>query len=235
MRRRLLWAGLVLLGIAGLVVAAFALPKSNGRHYDVLATGTVAPQTVAEQAQIPLTEAARRGIDTTIDEFVHTGVDRSDPSAAWNLVTSQMHVGVTRAQWDNGSLPVTPFPAEAKQPGWTLVSSYPGDVTIDLMLHSPPRTNRGAIAFSVELKKQRGRWLVDSMVPEQVFAPSGGRSAAPQTSTVKAIGNRGALSPIWFIIPGTLLGLALLAPVAFGIRSFLRHRAIERRYREGRL
>jgi hypothetical protein len=53
------------------------------------------------------------------------------------------------------------------------LSAYPGDVTIDLLLQPRRTSKRGPIAFAVELKKQArtGRWLVDSMIPEQAFSP----------------------------------------------------------------
>lgn len=234
-QRRLLWIGVVVAAIVAFVVAAVALPTSKRAAPVVHYTGPV--QTVVDQQEVLLTRASRRAIDDTLNRFVHTGVDRSDPSAAWELVTPAMRAGVTRAQWNAGTLPVVPFPAQAHKPGWTVLNSYPGDVTIDVILHARAETNRGAIAFAVGFKKRDGRWLVDSMVPEQVFGGGGGggRSASGKTSTVAAVGDKAALSPVWFVVPGILLGLAILAPAGFALRSFLRHRAIERAYREGRL
>jgi hypothetical protein len=235
-RRRLLWGGFALVGVLGLVVAALALPRSSGRHYSLTATGSAAPVTVAEPTQVKLAPADRRAIDDTVDAFVHSGVDRSNPAAAWDLVTPAMRSATTRAEWDKGSLPVVPFPAKPQRAGWTVLTSYPRDVTIDLLLHSTAKAHRGAIAFAVDLKKEQGRWLVDSMVPEQVFGPSGGaRTSTLSAAQKRSVGDKPVLSPVWFIIPGALLALIVLVPLVILIRTWLRHRAIERRYREGRL
>jgi hypothetical protein len=230
-----MWAGWALFGIAGLVAAAIALPNQNGARYQH-ATGTALPQTYdQQQTQVKVTAAERRGIDATLAAFIRTGVTREDPAAAWEFATPAMRSGVTRAEWDSGTLPVVPFPAQTGKPGWTTLSSFPGDVTVDLMLHSRPGTNRGSIAFAVELKRIHGRWLVDSMIPEQSFSPPTRRAAKPLPPNFKAKQPHGALGPIWFIVPALLLGIAVLAPIGFGVRSVLRHRSIERRYREGRL
>jgi hypothetical protein len=235
-RRRLIWAGCVVLGLVGLVVAAVVLPNQNGSHYQLHATGTGLPQTYnQQQTQVKVTAAVRRDIDTTLAGFIRTGITRDDPAAAWQLATPAMRSGVTHAQWNSGTLPVIPFPARTGKPGWTTLSSYPGDVTVDLMLHSRPGTNRGSIAFAVELKRMHGRWLVDSMVPEQSFSPPARKAAKPLPPNFKATPPRGALGPIWFIVPAILLGIAVLTPIGFGVRSILRHRSIARRYREGRL
>ncbi|MHB8643440.1 MAG: hypothetical protein ACYDA3_11225 [Gaiellaceae bacterium] len=233
-RRRLMWVGGAVLGIAGLAAAAIVLPNQNGGHYKP-ATGTALPQTYDQlQTQVKVTAAERRDIDATLAAFIRAGVAREDPAAAWQLATPAMRSSVTRAQWNSGTLPVVPFPARTGKPGWTTLTSYPGDVTVDLMLHSRPGTNRGSIAFAVELKRMHGRWLVDSMVPEQSFSPPP-RAAKPLPPNFSVSQPHGALGPIWFVVPALLLGIAVLTPVGFGVRAVIRHRSIERRYREGRL
>jgi hypothetical protein len=235
-RRRLIWMGCAALGVAGVALAAVVLPNQNGDKYQLHATGTALPQTYdQQQQQVKVTAAIRRDIDSTLAAFIRTGVTREDPAAAWGLATPAMRSGVTHAQWNSGTLPVVPFPAKTGTPGWTTLTSYPGDVTVDLMLHSRPGTNRGSIAYAVELKRMHGRWLVDSMVPEQSFSPPTRKAAKPLPPNYKAQQPKGALGPVWFIVPAILLGIAVLTPIGFGVRSVIRHRAIERRYRQGRL
>jgi len=236
-RRRLAWAACTLLVVVGLVVAALTLPRSNGRRY-LEPTGTQAPQTVAGPGtQVPLTKAARREIGATLAAFVRTGVTRSDPTAAWDLVTPAMREGISRRDWNAGELPVVPLDARPVT-GWTVLSSSPGNVTVDLLVHPRRRTKEGAIAYAVDLKLARdGRWLVDSMVPEHVFAaePARRKPLKPLPPGFKPSQPQGALRPIWFLVPATLLGLAILVPLAFGVRTWLRQRRIEKRYRAGRL
>ena len=162
---------------------------------------------------------------------------RPDSSAAWNLVTPLMRSGISRHDWNNGDLPVNPFPAEiSDQPSWRVLTSYPGDLTIDLVLQPRRRAKVGAIAFAVEFKQTRdGRWLVDSMVPEHVFGgPSPPAGTTPKVHATSTPGEHARLSPLWFIIPGALLGLVIVVPLLLALNSWRRSRAIERRYRRGR-
>jgi hypothetical protein len=155
-----------------------------------------------------------------------------------------MRSAVTHEEWNSGKLPVLPFPAKiADQPTWNILTSYPNDVTIDLLLQPKRGSNRGPIAFAVELKKKKAgaRWLVDSMIPEQGFeaspapAKSGGKTktgggsaqAAPPVSTHN--GNN------WlYVVPGALLALIILVPAFVLANNWRKHRAIERRYRAER-
>ena len=236
-RRRLAWIGAGIALAVGIVVAAFALPKDSGRHYNLEPTGTEAAQTVANNVkQVRLTAAEKRAVNRTLVPFVRSGVTREDPSAAWDLVTPAMRSGVERKEWNAGVLPVQPYPATIPDnPTWNVLTSYPGDVTIDLFLQPRRGVKRGPIAFAVELKKAKQRWLVDSMIPEQSFepAPSGGKSAngggQEAQVTSRSSGNR------WlFIVPGSLLALIVIVPLVFLLNNWRKQRAIERRYRAER-
>jgi hypothetical protein len=188
-RRRLAWIGAGIACAVGIGVAALALPKDSGRHYNLEPTGTEPAQTVQNVVkQVRLTAAERRAVNRTLVAFIRSGVTRKDPAAVWDLVTPAMRSGVNRKQWNAGELPVLPYPATiADDPTWNVLTSYPGDVTIDVVLQPRRGANRGPIAFAVELKKAKQRWLVDSMIPEQGFAPSpSGKSACSAAAVVSA-------------------------------------------------
>jgi hypothetical protein len=231
----LAWIGVFVALVTGVVVAAILLPKDTGVHYDIEPTGTEPAQTVANVlTKARLTRADRHEINRTVVAFVRTGVTRDDPAAAWALVTPAMRSGVTRKQWNKGELPVFPFPARIPdKPSWTVLNSYPGDVTIDLLLQSRSTSKRGSIAFAVNLlKTKHGAWLVDSMIPEQSFeasTPPG--KAAKQATVANGEQPKGKLSTLWFIVPGVLLALIALVPVLFLLNTWRRNRAINRRYR----
>jgi hypothetical protein len=237
-RRRLAWIGISSALVIGVVVAAILLPKDTGVHYDIEPTGTEPAQTVANVlTKARLTKADRRAINGTLVAFVRTGVTRDDPAAAWNLVTSAMRSGVTRKEWNKGQLPVFPFPAQIPdKPSWTVLNSYPGDVTIDLLLQPRSTSKRGPIAFAVNLlKSKHGAWLVDSMIPEQAFeASTPPEKAQKQAKVPNGQLPKGKLSTLWFIVPGTLLALIALVPVLFLLNTWRRNRAIARRYRAER-
>jgi hypothetical protein len=237
-RRRFAWMGAFIALVIGAVVGVLALPKDNGKRYNLEPTGTEAAQTVQNVVkQVRLTRAERRAVNSTLVAFVRSGVTRDDPEAAWELATPAMRSAVSRKEWNSGELPVLPFPAKIEDnPTWNVLTSYPGDVTIDLLLQPRRGVNRGAIAFAVELKKARGRWLVDSMIPEQGFAPApsggkGAKSAAGEEDTVKP---RDSGNPWLYFVPGTLLALIVILPTAFLLNNWRKNRAIERRYRAER-
>src|SRR5215467_6630624 len=94
-RRRLAWIGGALALTIGIVVGVFALPKSNGRHYNLEPTGTEPVQTVQQIIkQVRLTSADKREVNSTLVPFVRNGVTRDDPAAAWALATPTMRSAV---------------------------------------------------------------------------------------------------------------------------------------------
>ena len=233
-RRRLMWGGSALVAFVCLVVLAIVLPKSQGKHYQLSPTGTepVDVNTLPAK-QVRVTPGVRRDVNRTLVGFVRTAVTRADSAAGWNLVTPQMRNGISRHDWNNGEVPVNPFPAEiSDQPSWRVLTSYPGDLTIDLVLQPRHGTHTGAIAFAVEFKQMRdGRWLVDSMVPEHVFGGSAPPAGTTKVAVPRGTGEHARLSPLWFIIPGSLLGLVIVVPLLVALNAWRRSRAIERRYR----
>jgi len=237
-RRRLAWSGGALVAFVSLVVLAIALPKSHGKHYQLAPTGTEpAVVNTPPAKQVRVTPGVRRDVNRTLVAFVRTAVTRTDSAAAWNLVTPLMRNGISRRDWNNGEVPVNPFPAQiSDRPGWRVLTSYPGDLTIDLVLQPRRGVNAGAIAFAVEFKQMRdGRWLIDSMVPEHVFGPSAPAATTPKLPAGSAApGEHARLSPLWFIIPGSVLGLVIVVPLLVALNAWRRSRAIERRYRRER-
>jgi hypothetical protein len=237
-RRRLAWSGSALALLVGIAAAAILLPKDHGKRYQLNATGTEPPQSYTPPPkEVRVTPQQRRAVNATLIAFVRTGVTRSDPAAAWALTTPEMRGGIKRTDWDNGDLPVLPFRANlGSVDDWTVINSYPGDLTVDLLLQPRAGSKTGPIAFAVELKQRKGRWLVDSMVPEQAFGPSGPTAAPkPLPKNFKGEEPKARLSPLYFIIPGALLGLIVLVPLSIALLGVVRARRIERRYRRDRL
>jgi hypothetical protein len=234
-RRRLAWLGSSLLLLAGLVVAAILLPKDHGVHYQLNPTGTALPQGYTPPPkEIRVTPDVRNAVNETLVAFVQTGVTRSDPAAAWQLTTPEMRAGISRRDWNRGELPVLPFAAVIPStPDWTVITSYPGDLTLDLLLHPRPGSQLGPIAFAIELKRRDGRWLIDSMVPEQSFG-AGGPSASPTLSVGKGHEPKARLGPFYILVPIAVLALIVLVPLLIALTHFWRTRRIERRYRRER-
>jgi hypothetical protein len=180
----------------------------------------------------------RRAINALLDRFVPSAVARQEPAASWHLVTPSMRTDTTFRQWSRGDLPVYPYPARRIQfHGYTVDYALPRDVALELFV--PPR--RGArvdpISFSVEVKKIRGRWLVDSFYPAASFDSGSQRVVGPRDFTPGSVSSGGGsarLGAVWFAVPGVLLGGILLVPLTmFGV-AWRRNRRAERAYAASR-
>ena len=238
-RRRFAWAGGLALVAVGLAVAAIVFPNRHGTRNELAPTGTTPAQNAEIVRRVRVTAAERRAVNRTLVAFVRTGVTRADPAAAWDFATPALRSSATRKEWNSGELPVLPFPAHIPdEPTWNVLTSYPGDLTIDLLLQPRRNSRRGPIAFAVELKQEQkgGRWLVDSMIPEQAFAPtpSPTKIHKPVANAERSQGSTPRLSPLWLIIPGALLALIVLVPMLVLLNTWRRNRAIEQRYRAER-
>jgi hypothetical protein len=231
----LAWIGAFVAVGVGIAVAAFLLPKNNGKKVNIEPTGTQAAQTVQQIVrQVQLTAADRRAVNSTLVAFVRKGVTRADPAAVWDLATPAMRSAVSHRQWNKGVLPVLPFPAKiGDRPTWNVLTSYPGDLTIDVLLQPKRGSKRGPIAFAVELKKAKQRWLVDSMIPEQGFAPTPSGKSAKSGGEEPAASTRPGNNWL-YVVPGALLALIVVVPAFVLLNNWRKHRAIERRYRAER-
>jgi hypothetical protein len=231
-RRRLLWAGAVLVaaGVAGLVIAL--LPNDHGGITSSVASGRV--QTVARPKQVPVTPRVRREINLLFDRFVPTAVARRDPVAARAYVTPDLREQATAAEWRAGTIPVPPYdPAGKTFHGWTTIYSFPRTVSVELTLE--PRVARDPVgSFVVNVKRLGRRWLVDGIYAagthggekEATPAPS-----APTTSERVIGGSHGRLSAKWLLVPLGLLSLIVIVPIVVFTRDWLRDRRVRRRHR----
>jgi hypothetical protein len=188
------------------------------------------------QAAYHVAPADRRALATTIDRFVSDAVQRHDLGASYDLVTPTFRAGISRRAWAHGTTRVMSFPARGNHFAWTVDFAMRGDVVVDLMLKPRHGAKSGPMIFSVELKKLRGRWLVDSLLPAASFADSG------RTGSMKAFGDYGPLAGknpdrrkvdrLLLFIPGSLLLLVVALPAGIVLRGWRRNRRAERAYSE---
>jgi hypothetical protein len=123
------------------------------------------------QPHIP--RSARAGINKTLNRFVRDGVERRSPADALRLVTPTMRSGISRKQWNHGNLPVPPFKARGSFHGYSVLDANPHYADLTLILQPRHPHKDGAIAYQVRVRKMRGRWMLDWMVPTAFFAPAG--------------------------------------------------------------
>jgi hypothetical protein len=238
-RRRLGWsvAGLLALGIAGTIVVV--APRGTSLPPDRL----VATSTVAAEREVKLTPAMRRGITATLRQFLPAAVARRDEALAWQLAGPGLRAGTTRRDWLAGRSPVFPFPVEkANLDDWRPVYTYRNRVGFDLLLHPPAKTRRGPIAVSVDVVRSGRRWLVDTWYVSAVFTGPDDRPFVTGSPDFQAsAGNKkeyerpkfadAELSPLWFAVPGAIIGLVLVVPLVLVLVSRRRNRRAEAAYR----
>lgn len=243
LRRRIVWAIPVVGVCVGAAVLVASLPRGSGiPEAEPTPTGPVEPEPVVPvEREVPVSRATRREVNSVLRSFVKHAVAREEPAAAWDLATPALKAGTTRSEWERGDLPVYPFPARTEESsGWQVVESFENDLLVTLVMHARPGTKRGAIAFQVELKRlgtggQR-RWLVESFIPERVYAAPSAETKQPPPAQPLAPGAKpnypaARLSPLWFVVPGLLLSLIVVVPLTIALVSWRRGVRAEKAYR----
>jgi hypothetical protein len=229
-RRRLLWVGAVVLVVGVAAAAVVALPKGH-ESKEVFRPGAWVPSTPKD---VKLTAERRQTVDRVLDTFVPAAVERKDPLQALPLVTAAYRSGISREEWQRGELPAFPYHTSNRSlHGWTLNYSYPREMSVEILLHPAPRETLGPQAFTVVLKENNGRWLVDSFVPSASFAPqtkSPKVIASPDfTPFAEGRGNN-RLSTTWLLLPAAVLALIVLVPIGIGLTKLHRSRRAWRDY-----
>jgi len=157
--------GLVLAGVAAGVAALFLLVPSHGT------TNLPVSNKPARLAQVDK-RAPRDPASVQIARgFIETAVMRKNLDWAYDHVHPYIKGLMTRAQWDKGTIPVIPFPAEnAATAQFLVVYSYQTEVLFDVDLVSKAGSGvRPHLNFYIGLKragdKITGRWLVSYWEP----------------------------------------------------------------------
>lgn len=187
------------------------------------------------QAAYRLKPADKRAIDATLDRFVPAAVQRHDLAAAYDLVTPTMRTGISRRAWAHGTTNVMAYPARGTHfHGWTLDLAQRNYVMLDLLLQPRPHAHKGAMIFTLELRRLHGRWLVASFIPSASFA------GAERTGSMQAFADYGPLASknpkpkhvnrLYLIGPALVVLLIVALPVGIVLRSWRRNRHAEREY-----
>jgi hypothetical protein len=147
-----------------------------------------------------------------------------------------MRAGISRSVWNRGELPIQEFPAGRRDfaSAWTVKESYPNDVIGELILMPDAKHKAlASLAFSLEVKKTNGRWLLDSMYPIASFPSAEGVKKGEHElgpadytgGTPSAATDKSPLGGVWLLAPISLLSLVLLVPLGL----FIAHKRRERR------
>jgi len=163
--KRRIRAGLALGGGVGIVAMIIVVVGNHGTTN--LPVSKKAAQLAQTDVRAPKDPASVR----IAREFIETAVLRKRLDWAYDHAHPYIKGLMTRAQWDRGTIPVIPFPAEnAATAQFIVVYSYRTEVLFDVDLVSRPGSGvRPHLDFYMGLRragdKPTGRWLVSYWEP----------------------------------------------------------------------
>ena len=234
-RRRFAWlVGLAL--VVGAVVAVIVIwPNTapNGQRD----ASNVRVHIEKEPKAVRLKAPDKKDALKVVSRFIYTAVARKNIDRSWELAAPELRQGFTRKQWNSGTMPVVPFPAQSAR--WKLEYSDERGVGFSVALYPTPESQQRAQVFLVGLhtlgRGKRRHWVVDNWQPapsqglQSVSGAGGGTgSVLEQTSPgVNRLGQRSE-SAAWLLLPLGLLSLVILVPLGVLSVNWYRGRQAER-------
>lgn len=169
---RLAWGSagaLVVLTIAGLIVF---VPNTGHSAYTPIDEHQQA-QVYHPPKTVKATEAQKAAALATLARFTRSAIIRRNLADSWPLATPHMKLGVSRADWLAGNLPVVPYPASAfRTAGFRLKGQYAHVLDYDVLV-LPKETKAAQLAgqqvYTCELDELHGAWLVDYCYPRKTL------------------------------------------------------------------
>jgi hypothetical protein len=145
----------------------------------LLALAVLVSIAAAPAAAFPrMTSADRRAISTLIDRFVKDVVLRQNLADGWTLAGPDLRGGTTRKTWVAGTgVTVAAFPARGTdfRNAWTGHLVSPTDAELSVILLPKPGSGDEQVASGVDVRKIRGRWIVNLFYTAAVFRTGNGR------------------------------------------------------------
>jgi hypothetical protein len=231
-RRRLFRLGAVAVACIAVGIVFVLLPNTNGLVKSHFSNQPV--QRVVVERQVPVTRARRSEVNSLFDAFVPSAVERHDPRTAYALVTPAFRAGVTRREWLSGQMPVYPYDARGTSfHGWTVDDSFRNSMSVELDLQPEKRAD-GPIAVNVDLKRVKGRWLIDSFYPRTSYAPTAvsakqGPAGARSATSSPAPADTPTHTSLMWVFLACVFGVIVLTPIAIVSVSTFRNRRAARR------
>ena len=165
-QRRSLWLGGTVLAVGIAAFLATVLLRGTGNAFPDKFSN--APAQVSHPEQLAPVAAAQIALAR---RFIETAVARKNLDAAYSFVHPDLRGGLSRAQWDKGTIPVLYYQADnAKTVAFKVDYSYRTQALFEVNLHAKPGTEqRPTLLFFLGLKraggKPNGRWLVNYFEP----------------------------------------------------------------------
>jgi hypothetical protein len=242
-RKRLLRVGLLLAVVgAGALVSVFFW--NTAERVETPLSNEPA-QVYVPQLPVTFAVAERRQVISVAARFVDSAVKRDHSERAYELAGPNMRNGTTRKHWEQGDIPVVPYPVDDAR--WKFDYSYSDEIGLQVLVFPEAASDLRPMVFNMSLKavgsgKSR-HWLVDSWVPKggsggrssvrksqgSPFDLSAGAAAQPQAEASTRLSSGWLLFPILLLLCG-----ALLVPLTIVALERWRSRKAQRAYEASR-
>jgi hypothetical protein len=233
-RRRITWFAIVA-AAAGAVASLVVWMRDTGTSVETpVRPGAV--QVYRQPKQIRVSARALQAARLTTYAFLRTAVLRDHVDESWALIAPALRKGYTRTGWAKGDIPVVPYPVDLKAVRYRLDYAYAsggpdGLPLLGLEVAMKPKAGQQVpqMRFGIELEAigngPSRHWAVSEWGPRGELGgePQGHRGAAPGELPAAH-----PLSSVWLFVPAALLGAFFVIPLAYGMRSWMRHRRIMR-------
>jgi hypothetical protein len=136
--------------------------------------------------RIKVSAADKRAITELSKRFLMSAVIRRNLDSSYDLVTTKMKGGRTRAEWRKGDLPVVPVPARGSLAAvWIYRQTSATKVYLVFILTPPSGVGGYYLPFDLEATKVGGRWLVNFWTLHLGWppVPAGGKIRIPFLET----------------------------------------------------
>lgn len=243
-RRFVIWGILAIVAGAIIAVAAVSIHNPSSAPHGGPAT------IVAQPKHARFTRAEKRQVSKVLAAFLSTAVARRHVASAWPLVGPQLKSGLTRREWDTGSIPVQPYPVANKGLGkWESVEySYRNAVGLSVLIFPTPGSGQAPATADVDvIKNHQGRWVVNYFMPNKYHGnPVPAKKAAAahhqkpqsakerrahaashsQKAALPAQPPRPHASRLYWALPLGIFALVILMPlIVFGVNGIRNRRA----------
>jgi hypothetical protein len=138
----------------------------------VVLLALAAPAAAAPQ----MSPATRTAIGNVVDRFVKDVVRRENLAEGWTLAGPDLRGGTTRKAWVAGTgVTVAYYPAAGNdfRDAWTGHLVSPTRAELAMVLHPKPGSGEDITAPTIDVRKIRGRWVVDIFYTAAVIRSSG--------------------------------------------------------------
>jgi hypothetical protein len=209
------------------VVLGVLYPNTGDKEPPAVDSGQQEAQVYNEPKAITLTRVQRAKVLATAANFVTHAVARKDVGQAYDLTHPSLRGGMSRSEWNGGTIPVVPFPVD--QARWKLDYAYEDGVGLQVMLFPTAGSGLKPEVFNMELAPVGKRFLVSSWAPTGMAG--GGVPAAASTGGVggtsdltASLDGQARLDSKWLFAPLLLFALVPLFLIGYFARNGLRNR-----------